>query len=111
MLQDACQHRPCEQRLSNLMMKLSALSLCSTLLGLLASCSSQGSHSSRFTELAELPFEENRPTEATTKTLQDELLFQRATQAYLWAMPLVNTLGMKEGSEGIFGAGYHVLPV
>jgi hypothetical protein len=111
MLQDACQHRPCEHRLSNLMMKLSALSLCSTLLGLLASCSSQGSHSSRFTELAELPFEENRPTEATTKTLQDELLFQRATQAYLWAMPLVNTLGMKEGSEGIFGAGYHVLPV
>jgi hypothetical protein len=41
----------------------------------------------------------------------DELLFQRATQTYLWALPLINTLGMKEGSEKIFGAGYNVLPV
>jgi hypothetical protein len=41
----------------------------------------------------------------------DELLFQRATQAYLWALPLINTLGMKNGSEKAFGAGYNVLPV
>jgi len=39
------------------------------------------------------------------------LLFQRATQTYLWAMPPINTLGMKTGSEKQFGAGYHVLPV
>jgi hypothetical protein len=26
-------------------------------------------------------------------------------------LPLINTLGMKEGSEKLFGAGYHVLPV
>jgi hypothetical protein len=39
------------------------------------------------------------------------LLFQRATQAYLWALPLINTLGMKVGSEKVFGAGYHVLPI
>ena len=48
---------------------------------------------------------ENRPTGKTTATLRDELLFQRATQTYLWALPLLNTLGMKEGSEQIFGAG------
>ncbi len=41
----------------------------------------------------------------------DELTFQQATQAYLWAMPLLNTLGMKFGSEQVFGAGYNVLPV
>ena len=65
----------------------------------------------RFDELANMPFRENRPTRETALTLRDELLFQRATQAYLWAMPLINTLGMKEGSEKIFGAGYNVLPI
>ena len=65
----------------------------------------------RFDELANLPFSENRPMAATAKTLADELLFQRATQTYLWALPLINTLGMKYGSEKVFGAGYHVLPI
>ncbi|MFZ4531070.1 MAG: hypothetical protein ACOYOJ_04560, partial [Alsobacter sp.] len=44
---------------------------------------------SRF--LADLPFKENRPTPKTASVLQSELFFQRATQAYLWALPLVNT--------------------
>jgi hypothetical protein len=66
---------------------------------------------SRFEELANLPFRENRPTEETANTLRDELLFQRAVQTYLWAMPLLNTMGMKDGSEKVFGAGYNVLPI
>ena len=66
---------------------------------------------SRFDELANLPFYENRPTPETAKTLRDELLFQRATQVYLWGLPLINTLGMKVGSEKTFGAGYNVLPI
>src|SRR5262245_60514594 len=66
---------------------------------------------SRFDELANLPFRENRPSAETAKTLREELLFQRATQTYLWALPLINTLGMKEGSEKTFGAGYDVLPI
>ena len=65
----------------------------------------------RFDRLANLPFAENRPTKETAQTLRDELLFQRATQTYLWAMPLINTLGMKDGSEKVFGAGYNVLPI
>jgi len=28
-----------------------------------------------------------------------------------WALPLINTLGMKFGSEKVFGAGYNILPV
>src|ERR1035438_2933899 len=64
-----------------------------------------------FDKLANLPFVENRPTKETAQTLRDELLFQRATQTYLWALPLINTLGMKDGSEKVFGAGYNVLPV
>jgi hypothetical protein len=66
---------------------------------------------SSFDKLANLPFKENRPTKETAQILRDELLFQRATQTYLWALPLINTLGMKYGSEKVFGAGYNVLPV
>jgi hypothetical protein len=69
------------------------------------------SQTSRFDELANAPFKENRPTKETEQILQDELLFQRATQAYLWALPLINTLGMQVGSEKIFGRGYNVLPI
>ncbi|HEY6413079.1 MAG TPA: DUF1254 domain-containing protein [Edaphobacter sp.] len=66
---------------------------------------------SHFEQLANLPFSQNRPTPETAQTLKDELLFQRATQTYLWALPLINTLGMKVGSEKQFGAGYNVLPI
>ncbi|MFH0822839.1 MAG: DUF1254 domain-containing protein [Pseudomonadota bacterium] len=65
----------------------------------------------RFDESANLPFVENRPTKETADALRDELRFQRATQSYLWALPLINTLGMKTGSEKVFGAGYNVLPI
>jgi hypothetical protein len=65
----------------------------------------------RFDRLANLQFTEGRPTKETAQTLRDELLFQRATQIYLWALPLINTLGMQVGSEKAFGAGYNVLPI
>jgi hypothetical protein len=65
----------------------------------------------RFDALAGSSMLENRPTAEASRRLKDELLFQRATQTYLWALPLINTLGMKVGSEKVFGAGYNVLPV
>jgi hypothetical protein len=65
----------------------------------------------RFDALANGAMSENRPTAQTAKLLRDELLFERATQTYLWALPLINTLGMKVGSEKAFGAGYNVLPI
>jgi hypothetical protein len=65
----------------------------------------------RYDALANSEMVENRPTPETAKLLKDELLFQRATQTYLWALPLINTLGMKFGSEKAFGAGYDILPV
>src|SRR5215813_14632802 len=65
----------------------------------------------RYDALANSAMVENRPTPETSALLKDELLFQRATQTYLWALPLINTLGMQVGSEKAFGAGYHVLPV
>jgi hypothetical protein len=65
----------------------------------------------QFDKLANLPFAEGRPTKETAQILRDELLFQRATQTYLWALPLLNTLGMQVGSEKVFGGGYNVLPI
>jgi hypothetical protein len=65
----------------------------------------------RYEALADTPMFENRPTPETAKLLKDELLFERATQTYLWALPLMNTLGMKLSSEKAFGAGYNVLPI
>jgi hypothetical protein len=67
--------------------------------------------SDRFDALANLPFEQGRPTQATAQTSKDELLFQRAAQTYLWAMPLINTLGMKNGAEAAFGTGYKLMPI
>lgn len=69
------------------------------------------SQAERYDALANSAMFENRPTPDTSKLLKDELLFQRATQTYLWALPLINTLGMKYGSEKVFGAGYNILPV
>ena len=57
------------------------------------------------------PMEETRLTPESVEMLKQELLFQRASQTYLWALPLINTLGMKVGSEEKFGAGYNVLPI
>ena len=65
----------------------------------------------RFEDLAELPMEEGRPTLDTAGVLRDELLFQRAVQSYLLAMPVINTMGMKFASEAKFGSGYNVLPI
>jgi hypothetical protein len=61
--------------------------------------------------IANLPLVENRATADTAQTLRDELLYHRATQTYLWALPLLNTLGMQVGSEKTFGKGYNILPV
>ena len=81
------------------------------LVGALALTGKATAQTAHFDQLANLPFLENRPTKETAQILRDELLFQRATQTYLWALPLINTLGMKVGSEKAFGAGYNVLPV
>ncbi|MBI3484267.1 MAG: hypothetical protein HY012_03840, partial [Acidobacteria bacterium] len=78
------------------------------MIGLAPQAVAQETH---FDKMANLPFTENRPTKETAQILRDELLFQRATQTYLWALPLINTLGMKVGSEKVFGAGYNVLPI
>jgi hypothetical protein len=57
-----------------------------------------------FDKLANLPFKENRPAKQTAQTLRDGLLFQRATQTYLWAFAVDQYARMKDGSEKVFSA-------
>jgi hypothetical protein len=77
-----------------------------------SACSSYAAaQANRFEALANSPFAEGRPTAATAKTLTDELLFQRATQTYLWALPLLNTMGMRDGFEQAYGTGYNKMAI
>lgn len=85
----------------------SALLLCA---GLVMS-NYASSQPSRFEELANAPFAENRPTPETMETLSDELMFQRATQGYLWSMPLLNTMGMRDGFADAYGIGYNIMGI
>jgi hypothetical protein len=65
----------------------------------------------RYATLANAPFVHGNLDAADVAEIRDEMLFQRATQLYLWALPSLNMYGMKEASEAKFGKGYNVLPI
>src|SRR5438309_238880 len=66
---------------------------------------------SRYEELANLPFKDGYLSKEGIAALKDEMVFQRAVQSYIWALPALNMYGMKEGSEKVFGKGYNILPI
>jgi hypothetical protein len=49
--------------------------------------------------------------ESEAQSLVDELYYQRAIHAYMTMLPALNVIGMRDGSEKEFGAGYNVLPI
>jgi len=49
------------------------------------------------------------PEEA--ESLRAELFYQRAIHAYFTMQPALNVIGMRDGSEAVFGRGYNVLPI
>ncbi|MDX0802769.1 DUF1254 domain-containing protein [Sinorhizobium medicae] len=61
--------------------------------------------------LAGAPYTKGYLSPSDVQALGDELIYQRAVQTYLWALPALNMYGMKEGSEAKFGKGYNVLPI
>jgi len=65
----------------------------------------------RYDELANQPFTQGYLSKHAIAAGQDELIFERAVQSYIWMLPALNMYGMKEGSEKIFGKGYNVLPI
>jgi hypothetical protein len=56
------------------------------------------------TRLGTLTLENGYPSKATARRLYDEMDFQRATQAYLWAMPAVGFKALQEAQRKVFGA-------
>jgi len=50
-----------------------------------------------------LTFEGGYPTDATVTKLYDEMDFQRATPAYIWANPIVSFAKWQEQHENVFG--------
>jgi hypothetical protein len=53
----------------------------------------------------------NWPSAEEAQQLRDELYYQRAIHAYMTMQPALNVIGMRDGSEAEFGAGYNVLPI
>ena len=51
------------------------------------------------------------PDKAEVTKLNEEFLYHRGIEAYMQTLPILNTIGMQEGSEAKYGAGYNVLPV
>lgn len=49
--------------------------------------------------------------EQEAQSLSNELYYQDAIQAYIQTLPLLNTIGLRDGSEEAFGKGYNVLPI
>lgn len=45
------------------------------------------------------------------ETLRDEFYYQNAIQAYVQTIPILNTIGLRDGSESTFGSGYNILPI
>ncbi|HET7539773.1 MAG TPA: hypothetical protein VFK05_07870, partial [Polyangiaceae bacterium] len=64
-----------------------------------------------YAALADEPFEGGYPSKDASAALSKELYFQRAVQAYLWALPAVNMFAMKEGLGKVSGTGYQVMSV
>ena len=56
------------------------------------------------TRIGNLEFQGSYPSNATITKLYDERDFQRATQAYLWALPIVGMANWQKAHEEIFGA-------
>lgn len=61
--------------------------------------------------LVEQLYDGNWPSAEEGQKLRDELYYQRAIHAYMMMLPALNTIGMRDGSEAVFGGGYNVLPI
>lgn len=51
------------------------------------------------------------PDQTTIDQLNQEHIYQRGIEAYMQTLPILNTIGMRDGSEAKYGKGYNVLPV
>lgn len=57
------------------------------------------------TRIGKLTFEKGYPSNKTIKKLYNELDFQRAVQAYLWGLPMVEMAEWQKAQKDVFKAG------
>jgi hypothetical protein len=57
------------------------------------------------TRIGKLDFDHGVPTQATVKTIYDQMDFERACQLYLWSFPIVAFEQLRAVLEGTAGAG------
>jgi hypothetical protein len=57
------------------------------------------------TRIGSLKFDKGFPTDDTVKKLYEEMDFQRAVQAYLWGLPMVEMAEWQKAQKDIFKAG------
>ncbi len=57
--------------------------------------------------LGKLELKNGYPTDATAKKMYDDIDFQRACQAYLWALPIMSMVQW-QGEQHKFGAGKRI---
>ena len=63
------------------------------------------------TRIGTLRFEKGYPTPETAQKLYDEMDFQRAVQAFLWAFPAVSFASIRVGAKRDLGADYNDLAI
>ena len=86
---------------------LKKLTLAAMLFCALASAASaQEKMETRDTRIGKLEFENGYPSEATVDKLYNELDFQRACQAYIWALPAVASMSLAGTYQNSLGAKY-----
>jgi hypothetical protein len=61
--------------------------------------------------LVEQMYEGGWPDADELESVHGQFLLQRAVQSYMMTLPTLNVIGMRDGSEAEFGAGYNVLPI
>lgn len=67
--------------------------------------SSRGLEGTVQTRIGNLKFEKGYPSDATIKKLYNEMDFQRAVQAYIWGLPMVEMAEWQKAQKDIFKAG------
>jgi hypothetical protein len=79
-------------------------SIATVALMLLAGTSSAALAETIDTRIGKLEMNGSYPTDESIRKLYDERDFQRATQAYIWALPIVAMANWQKAHEEIFGA-------
>lgn len=97
--------------LSRLTVMLTGLLVWSTAAPSRSSTSSGSPDEHLLTRFGPVDLVNGYPTEASVRNLYDELDFQRAVQAYIWATPLVSMEALRQANVRDAGVGYNIVAI